>query len=76
LIGIGEPATVGSQTVDGATQWFVYDGLGSSVGTVDSSGTYTSLRKYDVYGKATDLMTDSSGTKHKFVGALGHQSEG
>jgi hypothetical protein len=30
--------------------WYVYDGLGSVVATVDSTGAVTSARKYDVYG--------------------------
>jgi RHS repeat-associated protein len=71
----GELSTLNGNTVDGTVQWFVYDGLGSAVGTVNESGMYTSLRKYDVYGKATDLMADTSGTKHKFVGSLGHTTE-
>lgn len=31
-------------------RWYVYDGLGSVVKKVDSTGTVTASRKYDVYG--------------------------
>jgi RHS repeat-associated protein len=54
--------------------WYVYDGLGSVVATVDATGAVTSARKYDVYGSVSGL-TGQSGTKHKFVGSLGHPSE-
>jgi RHS repeat-associated protein len=54
--------------------WYVYDGHGSVVATVDSTGMVTSARKYDVYGSVRSL-TGQSGTKHKFVGSLGHPSE-
>jgi RHS repeat-associated protein len=43
-------------------------------GTVDSSGNVVSARKYDVYGSVRQL-TGPSGTKHKFVGQLGHPSD-
>jgi RHS repeat-associated protein len=45
------------------------------VGTVNASGTIVSARKLDVYG-AVRQLTGSSGTRHKFVGGLGHPSEG
>ena len=54
--------------------WYLYDGLGSVLGTVDSSGTVINTRKYDVYG-GLRAGTGGSGPKHKFVGALGHPSE-
>ncbi len=54
--------------------WYLYDGLGSVLGTVDKNGTVVSTRKYDVYG-AVRGSTGPSGTKHKFVGSLGHPSE-
>ncbi|MFN3648770.1 MAG: RHS repeat domain-containing protein [Armatimonadota bacterium] len=54
--------------------WYVYDGLGSVLGITDSSGTFTSMRKYDVYGVVRSF-TGSNGSKHKFVGQLGHPSE-
>jgi RHS repeat-associated protein len=57
-----------------APVWNMYDGLGSVVGTVNASGTIVSARKLDVYGSVRQL-TGSSGTRHKFVGALGHPSE-
>ncbi len=55
--------------------WYLYDGLGSVLGTVDKNGTVVSTRKYDVYGVVRG-STGPSGTKHKFVGSLGHPSEG
>ncbi len=54
--------------------WYLYDGLGSVLGTVDKNGSVVSTRKYDVYG-AVRGSTGPSGTKHKFVGSLGHPSE-
>jgi RHS repeat-associated protein len=62
------------RTGGGAAVWNLFDGLGSVTGTVDSSGNIVSARKYDVYGSVRQL-TGPSGTKHKFVGALGHPSE-
>jgi RHS repeat-associated protein len=44
------------------------------VGTVNASGTIVSARKLDAYG-AVRQLTGSSGTRHKFVGGLGHPSE-
>jgi len=58
----------------GNVRWYLYDGLGSVLGTVDGSGNIVSTRKYDVYG-AVRASTGPSGTKHKWVGALGHPSE-
>ena len=49
---------------------FLYDVLG----TVDASGNLVSTRKYDVYG-AVRGSTGPSGTRHKFVGSLGHPSD-
>ncbi|MFN3648768.1 MAG: RHS repeat domain-containing protein [Armatimonadota bacterium] len=57
-----------------APVWYLYDGLGSVLGTVDGSGNVASTRKYDVYG-AVRASTGGSGPKHKFVGQLGHPSE-
>ena len=54
--------------------WNLFDGLGSVLGTVDSSGVVVSSRKYDVYGSVRS-STGPSGSKHKFCGALGHPSE-
>jgi RHS repeat-associated protein len=62
------------RTGAGAAVWNLYDGLGSVTGTVDSSGNVVSARKYDVYG-AVRQLTGPSGTKHKFVGRVGHPSE-
>jgi RHS repeat-associated protein len=41
---------------------------------VDGNGNLVSTRKYDVYGGVRG-STGPSGSKHKFVGALGHTSE-
>jgi RHS repeat-associated protein len=57
-----------------APVWYLYDGLGSVLGTVREDGTFESTRKYDVYG-AVRSSTGGSGTKHKFVGSLGHPDE-
>jgi RHS repeat-associated protein len=57
-----------------APLWYLYDGLGSVLGTIDQNGNLVQTRKYDVYG-AVRSSTGGSGTKHKFVGALGHPSE-
>src|SRR3990172_424404 len=56
----------------GAVEWYLYDGLGSVVGTVDSSGNVLDTRKYDVYGA---VRSGGAGTRHKFVGQLGHASD-
>jgi RHS repeat-associated protein len=45
------------------------------VGNVKPDGTVTALRSYDAYGQATDLLTDTSGSSHKYVGGLGHPTE-
>lgn len=58
----------------GAPLWNLFDGLGSVLGTVDASGNLVSTRKYDVFG-AVRGSTGPSGSKHKYVGNLGHPSE-
>jgi hypothetical protein len=58
----------------GAATWYLFDGLGSVTGTVDSAGNIVSTRKFDVYG-AVRTGTGPSGANHKFVGSLGHPSE-
>src|SRR5579862_8163195 len=58
----------------GTPTWNLFDGLGSVLGTVDGSGNIVSTRKYDVYGSVRSLV-GPSGTRHKFVGALGHPSD-
>jgi RHS repeat-associated protein len=62
------------RTGGNAPLWNLYDGLGSVIGTVNASGTIVSARKYDVYG-GVRALSGTSGTKHKFVGRLGHPSE-
>jgi RHS repeat-associated protein len=57
---------------NGAVQWYLYDGLGSVVGLVDSSGNVTNARKYDVYGAPRNAQTSSA---HCFVGGLRHTSD-
>ena len=54
--------------------WYLYDGLGSVLGTVDANGNLVSTRKYDVYG-AVRGSTGPSGARHKYVGGLGHPSD-
>jgi len=54
--------------------WYVYDGLGSVVEEVDPSGNITASRKYDVYGLVRSGQAGSS--SQKYVGGLGHESEG
>jgi len=49
--------------------WYLYDGHGSVVGTVEDDGTIVSTRKYDVYGAVRD-STGPSGASHKYVGGL------
>jgi len=58
----------------GSYEWYVYDGLGSVIGTVDNHGVLLSTRKYDVYGGVRG-SSGPSGTRHKFVGKLGHPSD-
>src|SRR5262249_34286589 len=60
----------------GAVEWYLYDGLGSVVGTVSNSGAVLSARKYDVYGSVRLSSSVPAGsTRHKFCGGLGHPSE-
>ena len=54
--------------------WYLYDGLGSVVGTANGSGSLISGRSYDVYG-AVRSLTGGSGPAHKWNGQLGHSSE-
>ncbi len=54
--------------------WYLYDGMGNVLGTVDGSGTVQQSRKYDVYG-AVRALSGGSGTVHKWQGRLGHASE-
>ncbi len=58
----------------GAIRWYCYDGLGSVLGEVNTSGTLTATRSYDVYG-AVRTSAGTSTSKHKFVGSLGHPSD-
>src|SRR5579883_326387 len=51
----------------------VYD-AGMPVEEVDSSGNITAARKYDVYGLVRSGQAGSS--SQKYVGSLGHESEG
>jgi RHS repeat-associated protein len=58
----------------GSPAWYLYDGAGSVLGTVDSAGAITCSRKYDVFG-ALRAGGQPSGTRHKFGGSLGHLSD-
>jgi len=65
----------------GVLRWYIYDGLGSVLGevntageVVDSSGTPVPLRKLDVYGAQRGTPIQSTGN-HKFVGSLRHATE-
>ena len=62
------------RTGAGNPTWYVYDGPGSVVGLLEVNGSLVSTRKYDVYGSVRG-GTGISGSKHKFVGSLGHPSE-
>jgi len=56
------------------TSWYVYDGLGSVIGTVDGKSlAYTPGPKRDVYGIPRTSATLP--TPHGFVGALGHPTD-
>lgn len=65
------------QDSSGQVRWYLYDGLGSVIGELDSSGNVTTACKYDVYGgvRWTNPDPDTSASKHKFVGQLGHTTE-
>lgn len=68
-------STISGQNCDsvqrGATQWYVYDGMGSVVAQVDR---YTNgLHAFDVYGNSRGSSTTS--TRHGYVGALGHMTD-
>jgi len=63
----------------GNARWNIFDGLGSAVQEVDDAGNVTVVRELDVYGlpRSPEVVKpgETSG-KHKFVGNLGHTSEG
>ncbi len=70
----GPQGSMYRRDASGTVRWYLYDGLGSVQGEVDTSGNVTASRKFDMYG----LVRGSTGTstsKHKFVGGLGHTSE-
>ncbi len=54
--------------------WYCYDGLGSVLAEVSSTGYITGARQMDVYG-APRATQGSPTSKHAFVGALGHPTE-
>ena len=58
----------------GNTSWYLYDGLGSVIGEVNSSGQITARNLYDVYGQQRG-GDGSPTTRHKFCGALGHTTD-
>ncbi|MEM5789961.1 MAG: RHS repeat-associated core domain-containing protein [Syntrophobacteraceae bacterium] len=61
----------------GVKTWYAYDGLGSVVGEISgSTGDLAKARVYDVYGTVRAEDNATSASKHRFVGALGHPSEG
>ena len=62
------------RTGTGDPSWYLFDGLGSVVGTVDSSGSLVSARSFDVYGIVRST-SGPAGPSHKFCGGLGHPSE-
>jgi RHS repeat-associated protein len=57
----------------GSPSWYLFDGLGSVVATVDANGTLIATRKYDVYGAGRNASPP--GTRHKFCGSLGHPTD-
>ncbi|MCP4288363.1 MAG: RHS repeat-associated core domain-containing protein, partial [Gammaproteobacteria bacterium] len=48
-----------SQTTDGVTHYYQYDGLGSTRALSDASGTMTDTYRYDAYG----MLLNSTGTR-------------
>ncbi len=60
----------------GVATWYIFDGLGSVVGEADGSGTITASRKLDVYGLLREAEAGVPASDHKFVGNLGHTSDG
>ena len=55
-------------------RWYCYDGLGSVLAEVDTSGNITGARQADVYG-APRATQGSPTSKHAYVGGLGHPTE-
>ncbi|MCX6360503.1 MAG: RHS repeat-associated core domain-containing protein [Armatimonadetes bacterium] len=55
-------------------RWYCYDGLGSVLAEVSSTGTITGARQMDVYG-ALRASQGAPTSKHAYVGALGHPTE-
>ena len=58
----------------GEYTWYMYDGLGSVIGEVGSTGNVTSTRLYDAFG-AVNASSGTSTSKQKFCGSLGHTTE-
>ncbi|MCX6360506.1 MAG: RHS repeat-associated core domain-containing protein [Armatimonadetes bacterium] len=54
--------------------WYCYDGLGSVLAEVSSTGYITGARQMDVYG-APRATQGAPTSKQAFVGALGHPTE-
>jgi RHS repeat-associated protein len=59
---------------DPQVTWYCYDGLGSVLAEVSSTGYITGARQMDVYG-APRATQGSPTSKHAFVGGLGHPTE-
>ena len=57
-------------------RWYVYNGLGSVVGEVDSTGSLTSYQEYDVYGAPRASTQSGTPTSSQgYVGQLGHMTD-
>jgi RHS repeat-associated protein len=58
----------------GVTSWYVYDGHGNVVGTVNGvTGVFTANPTLDVYG--VPRATGAPGTKQGYCGSLGHVTD-
>jgi RHS repeat-associated protein len=57
----------------GVTAWYIYDGHGNVVGTVNQTGAYTANPPLDVYG--IPRATGAAATKQGYCGSLGHVTD-
>jgi RHS repeat-associated protein len=57
----------------GVTAWYIYDGHGNVIGTVNQTGVFTANPTLDVYG--IPRATGAAATKQGYCGSLGHVTD-
>ena len=64
-----------SQTVDGASNWYTFDGIGNTVGLLDASGAILNSYVYEPFGSAIH-QSETTANPFQFVGEWGVMDEG